>query len=94
MRTLIKCSLLTASVAVIGTSSAIADDPQLQTRLALQRQEAQRSKQAPAIAVYARERGVGKVQTAQPRQKRYVWKTLQVGNSPIITYLAAASTRR
>jgi len=90
MKTLFKSTLIAASVAVLGIHAASADDSQLQTRLALQRQEMQRSQPTPTIAVYARERGVGQVQRAESRERQYVWKTRQVGNSTIIPYLAPA----
>lgn len=90
MKTLFKSTLLAASVAVLGINAASADDSQLQTRLALQRQEMQRSQSTPTIAVYTRERGVGKVQRVEQRERQYVWKTRQVGNGPLITYRVPA----
>jgi len=84
MKTLFKSTLIAASVAVLGIHAASADDSQLQ------RQEMQRSQPTPTIAVYARERGVGQVQRAESRERQYVWKTRQVGNSTIIPYLAPA----
>ena len=90
MKTLIKSTLLAAFGAALGVATASADNPQLQTRLALARQSAQPSPSTPTIAVYARERGVGQVQRAESRERQYVWKTRQVGNSTIIPYLAPA----
>jgi hypothetical protein len=90
MKTLFKSTLIAASVAVLGINAASADDSQLQTRLALTRQSAQRSQPTPSIAVYARERGVGQVQRASTSERKYVWKTRQVGNSSTITYRAPA----
>ncbi len=58
MKSIMKRSILAASVAVIATSAAFADDPQLQNRLAAQRAEAARN--TTTVAVYANERGVGR----------------------------------
>jgi len=88
MKTLIKSTLLAAFVAALGIATASADDPQLQTRLALARQAAQQNQSTPTIAVYARERGVGRAQVTRTRETEYVWKTRQVGNGPLITYRA------
>ncbi len=90
MKTLFKSTLLAASFAVLGINAASADDSQLQTRLALARQSAQPSQSTPTIAVYARGRGVGQVQRTSTSERKYVWKTRQVGNGPTITYRAPA----
>jgi hypothetical protein len=60
MTTSSKVSFITAAIAVIATGAALADDPQLQNRLALER--AQRTPASrTTVAVYANERGVGRV---------------------------------
>ena len=56
MKTITKLAFLAAAVAAIGTSAAVADDQQLQNRLALQR--AQASQKSTTIAVYAGHQGV------------------------------------
>ena len=56
MKTNMKFAFLAAAIAAIGTSAALADDPQLQNRLALQR--AQASQKSTTIAVYADRHGV------------------------------------
>ncbi len=90
MKTPFKSTLIAASVAVLGINAAFADDSQLQTRLALQRQEMRRNQSTPTIAVYACARGVGQVQRTEQREQQYVWKTRQVGNGPLITYRVPA----
>jgi len=88
MKTLIKSTLLAAFGAALGVATASADNPQLQTRLALARQSAQPSPSTPTIAVYACKRGVGRAPATRTREPEYVWKTRQVGNGPLITYRA------
>jgi hypothetical protein len=53
MKHITKLSILAAVVAGFGTSAALADDPQLQNRLALQRAQAQGSERTTTVAVYA-----------------------------------------
>jgi hypothetical protein len=50
---------LAAVVAVLGTSNAFADDPHLRTLIANQRAQMEREKET-TVAIYARERGVGR----------------------------------
>lgn len=66
---------LAVAVAVIGTSTAFADDQQLQNRLALQRQAAQRNQ--TTVAVYAGRHGVGHRSTMQNKrsESRFEWRT-------------------
>ncbi|MEO8351736.1 MAG: hypothetical protein ABI680_08390 [Chthoniobacteraceae bacterium] len=59
MKTVTKLSLSAVVAAILGTSAALADDPQLQNRLALQRAQAATDHQT-TIAVYAGDRGVGR----------------------------------
>lgn len=58
MKTITKLSLIAATLAAIGTSAAFADDSQLQNRLVLQRQAAERDQKSTTIAVYAHRHGV------------------------------------
>ena len=58
MKTITKFSIIAATLAALGTSAAFADDQQLQNRLALQRQAAERSQKSTTIAVYAGHHGV------------------------------------
>jgi hypothetical protein len=66
MTTSSKRSFLTAAIAVIAAGAALADDPQLQNRLALDR-----AQHTPAtrttIAVYTNDRGVGRVNSPATR---------------------------
>ncbi len=87
-RKICSLALLAAFIGALGVATASAHDSQLQTRLALARQSAQRSQSTRTIAVYACERGVGRTQVTRTRETEYVWKTRQVGNGPVITYLA------
>ena len=60
MKSITKLSFLAATVAVIATSAAFADDQQLQNQLALQRAQGAQSTRTTMIAVYANGRGVGR----------------------------------
>ncbi len=90
MNTLIKTSLIAASMVALGSSAALADDLRLQNRLDRQRQEMQRNQQTATIAVSSGGRGVGQVRRDYPNDQEIVWKTRQVGNGPIITYAVPA----
>lgn len=57
MKTITKLSLIAATVAAFASSAALAGDTQLENRLALQRQAAERNK-TTTIAVYAGRHGV------------------------------------
>lgn len=48
-----KLAFIATAVVAFGSSTAFADDPQLQTRIAAQRQAAERDKQSTTVAVYA-----------------------------------------
>ncbi len=60
MKTVMKLSLVVATIAAFGTSVALADDQQLQNRLSVQQQQqdAQRNQKSTTIAVYADRHGV------------------------------------
>lgn len=58
MKTLTKLAVVAALAAMFGTTAALADDPALQNRLALQRAQMERNKQTTTIAVYG-EKGIG-----------------------------------
>jgi hypothetical protein len=60
MKTFAKLSLVAAVAAALGSSAALADDPQLQNRLAVQRAQAANEQRATTVAVYAADRGVGR----------------------------------
>jgi hypothetical protein len=59
MKRIQKLSLL-AAVTTIVAGAAYADDPQLQNRLALQRQMAERSRTGPTIGLYVGRSSIGK----------------------------------
>jgi hypothetical protein len=59
MRTLTKLTVATALAAFLGSTTAFADDPQLQNRLAMERAYAAKNRQTTTIAVYGTT-GVGK----------------------------------
>lgn len=59
MKTFTKFSLLAAFAALLGSGTALADDQQLQNRLALQRAQMDKN-QRTTVAVYAGNRGVGR----------------------------------
>lgn len=61
-------ALIAATVAAIGTSAALADDQQLQNRLALQRAQMERNQRTTTIAVYAGRHGVGQRHTVLPKR--------------------------
>ena len=79
-------SIALATTIVVGATS-LADDQQLQTRLAIQRAEAARQNEnATTIGVYARERSVGR-QTArrtESSERRLVQKDNGHGVSTFI----------
>ena len=58
MKTITKLSLIAATFAVLGSSAALAGDPQLENRLALQRQAAERDQKSTTVAVYAHRHGI------------------------------------
>jgi hypothetical protein len=61
MKSLTKFSLIVAALASIGAGAALADDPQLTNRLALeQAQNASRTERNTTVGVYTNDRGVGR----------------------------------
>jgi hypothetical protein len=58
MKTSSKRSFLMAAIAVISTGISLADDPQLQNRIGLERVQ-NTSANRTTVAVYANDRGVG-----------------------------------
>ena len=60
MKTISHLPIIAATLAVIGSSVALAGDSQLEHRLALQRQTAERTPATTTIAVYADRRGVSR----------------------------------
>jgi hypothetical protein len=69
MKNISKLPLIAATLAVIGSSAALASDSQLETRLALQRQTAERTQATTTIAVYADRRGVSRTATEADRSE-------------------------
>lgn len=73
MKNLTKLTLLAATAAVLVTSSAFADNPQLQNSLALERAKAESTRQSPTVAVQVRGRGIGeRVTTTRETEERVV----------------------
>ena len=68
MKTITKLSLIVTAFAVLGSSAAFAGDPQLENRLALQRQAAERDQKSTTVAVYANRHGIS--QTAATSSSR------------------------
>lgn len=68
MKTVTKLSLIAATVAAFASNAAFADDQQLQNRLALQRQDAQRNQTSTTIAVYAGRHGVSQRSARQDQR--------------------------
>jgi hypothetical protein len=53
-------SLIAATVSALGISSAFADDPNLQNRLAIERaQDSSQALNSPSMAIYSTRNGVG-----------------------------------
>ena len=72
MKLLTKLPLIAAIFAVIGTSAALADDQQLQNRLALQRAQTSPRATQTTVAAYANQRGAGRMNmNAQPSELRF-----------------------
>jgi hypothetical protein len=67
MKNISKLPIIAATLAVIGSSAALASDSQLANRLALQRQTAERTQATTTIAVYADRHGVSR--TAMPADR-------------------------
>jgi hypothetical protein len=59
MKNLSKFALIAATCATLGTTAALADSPQLQNRLIVNRQCVDANQQAMSVAVYNGQRGVG-----------------------------------
>ena len=71
MKTTTHSLLIAAIPAVIASSTAVADDPQLQNRLAIQQAQAARDiEKTPTIGVYASNRGVGRRMGRNARDAR------------------------
>ena len=72
MKLFTKLSLIATTFAVIGTSAALADDQQLQNRLALERAQASPPAQQTTVAAYANQRGMGRMNmNDQPAESRF-----------------------
>jgi hypothetical protein len=68
MKSILKFSLLAATAAILATGSALADDQQLQNRLAMQRaQDSQTSRKTTTVAAYSNGRGVGRTVASDER---------------------------
>lgn len=63
-----KLSLAAALVATLGTTAALADDQQLQNRLAIQRAQEAKNERTTTVGVYAGDRGLG--QNYRPDERR------------------------
>lgn len=69
MKSITKLSFLAATVAVIATSAAFADDQQLQNQLALQRAQGAQASGTTTVAVYTNDRGVGRSAMQETRSE-------------------------
>jgi hypothetical protein len=69
MKLLTKLSLVAAIFAAIRTTSAFADDPQLQNRLALDRVQNSAPAQPTTVAVYANQHSVGRTEISMYAQQ-------------------------
>jgi hypothetical protein len=71
MKNLVKLTLLAATAAIFATASALADSPQLQNSLAIERAKAERTPQSSTVAVQVRGRGFGeRVTTTRETEER------------------------
>ena len=78
MNTLTKVSFLAAVAAVLGTTAALADDQQLQNRLAIQRAQDAKNQRTTTVGVYAGDRGVGRNYRRSVERRsetRFEWRT-------------------
>jgi hypothetical protein len=73
MKLFTKFSLIATTFAAIGTTAALADDQQLENRLALQRSQNPQGNLATTVAVYGNQRGVGRSSATQeqPSESRF-----------------------
>ena len=69
MKNISHLPLVAATLAVIGSSAALAGDSQLEHRLALQRQTAERTQTTTTIAVYADRHRVSRSATEADRSE-------------------------
>jgi hypothetical protein len=84
MKTFIKLTFFAAVAAAFGTTAANADDPQLQHRLAMQRESADRGQRTTTVAVYVGERSFGRATTGvrTETERRPAW--LHQGRGQVI----------
>jgi uncharacterized protein (DUF2141 family) len=77
MKNITKLSLIAATLAVIGSSAALASDSQLENRLALQQRDAERVQKSTTIAVYAGRQGVSQRKSVEGDRSevRFEWRT-------------------
>jgi hypothetical protein len=62
MKSLKNLTLFALTLAAIGTTAAMADDQQLQNRLALERMQNTASAPRTTVALYANDRGTGRAE--------------------------------
>lgn len=76
MKHLTKLSLIAIAASLLGSGVSLADDPQLQNRLAIQRAQAAKTQRTTTIAVYGRT-GVGyrERMEAPARETRFELRT-------------------
>lgn len=90
MKPLVKSSLATAFLAVLGSSVALADDSNVYAQITERQHQIARESSKPTIAVFARERSAGKTERAPERSTQTAWKTVEAGNGTRITYRVPA----
>jgi hypothetical protein len=77
MKSVTKLSFLAAALAALGTSAALADDPQLQSRLNMQRAQVEPVQRTTTIAFYSGHRAVGQREVSRneaSEQTRFEWR--------------------
>lgn len=59
MKTITRILTIAATAALFGGTAALADDPALQNRLAMQKQQAERNQAGVTVGFYNRGKGIG-----------------------------------
>lgn len=97
MKTTVKLSLGIAALTLITTATVLADDPQLQNRLDLQRNQVQSSRQATTvqhsqknatIAFYGQGKSIGRTENANRGEER--WMDVSTPQGGTVNYVAPA----
>ena len=88
MKHITKFAFIGAIIASFGVSAALADDPQLQNRLSLQRAQDLGANRVSTVAVYANRKGITRTTKEERPKLRFEIRTRADGQ-PFNVYTAA-----